>query len=462
MTTAQTQDPDTSQLSWLERVDTFLGGWVSGWNPYDPAKLKQRTLQPVEVEESHIRKRGAQAFLIFFAVFLVWAVEAPLDAGVSVQGSVVVMGNRKAVQHPTGGVVQEIMIKEGDEVKAGDILLRINPLKSEAEMTSAELEYIYLLAAESRLKSERDGVRNINWASELLKKFGQKDTRVQEAKNLQLQLFSSRRADLESQVASLNEQIVGLTAVYKSRQEQIKTLEQEMKNSRELAKDGYVPQTQANQAERTKIDLDSGIVNTAADLARARLQISQVRTLFLKDVDTQLQDIQKTRDAVLGKMDAVKFDRDLVMVRAPASGNVVGLKVFTAGGVISGGQVLMEIVPKDEKLAVDAKIPPNLIDKVNAGMLADMRFVAFNHSTTPVIPGMVKVVGADKQVGTTPSDPEFYLAQIQTTKEGLQLLGELKVQPGMPVDVVIKSGERSFISYLLKPMRDKFARAFKE
>ena len=122
----------------------------------------------------------------------------------------------------------------------------------------------------------------------------------------------------------------------------------------------------------------------------------------------------------------------------------------------------MEIVPKDEKLAVDAKIPPQLIDKVNAGMLADMRFVAFNHSTTPVIPGIVKVVGADKQVGTIPSDPEFYLAQIQTTKEGLQLLGELKVQPGMPVDVVIKSGERSFISYLLKPLSDKFARAFKE
>jgi len=122
----------------------------------------------------------------------------------------------------------------------------------------------------------------------------------------------------------------------------------------------------------------------------------------------------------------------------------------------------MEIVPKDEKLAVDAKIPPHLIDKVNAGMLADMRFVAFNLSTTPVIPGLVKVVGADKQVGATATDAEFYLAQIQTTAEGLKLLGELKVQPGMPVDVVIKSGERSFISYLLKPMSDKFARAFKE
>ena len=462
MTSPKSENTLAFKPSWLMRVDKILNGWVTGWNPYDPSKLTQRNLEPVEIEESRIRKRAAQIFLMFFAVFLVWAIGAPLDAGVSVHGSVVVMGNRKAVQHPSGGVVQEIMIKEGDEVKAGDVMLRINPLKSDAETTGAELEYIYLLATESRLKSERDGSSSIKWSEDLNKKFNKQDLRVQEAKNLQIKLFSSRKTDLDSQIASLNEQILGLTAVYKSRQEQIKTIEQEMKSSRDLAKDGFVPQNQANQAERTKIDLDSAIVTTSADIARARLQISQVKTLFLKEVDTQLQDIQKTRDAVLGKMDAVKFDRDLVMVRAPASGNVVGLKVFTAGGVISGGQVLMEIVPKDEKLAVDAKIPTNLIDKVNVGMLADMRFIAFNLSTTPVIPGVVKVVGADKQVGTTTNEPEFYLAQIQTTKVGLNLLGELKVQPGMPVDVVIKSGERSFISYLLKPMRDKFALAFKD
>jgi protease secretion system membrane fusion protein len=285
---------------------------------------------------------------------------------------------------------------------------------------------------------------------------------VLEAKNLQVKLFSSRKADYESQIASLQEQIVGLTAVLKSRQDQGKTLDQEMKNSRELAKDGFVPQNQANQAERTKIEIDSGMVSTQADIARAKLQISQVRTLFLKDIDTQLQEIQKTRDAVLGKMDSAKFDRESVEVRAPANGTVVGMKVFTAGGVISGGQVLMDIVPNDGALAVDVHVPPTLIDKVNAGMLADMRFVAFNQTTTPVIPGKVAVVGADKQAGSTASEPEFYLAQIQTTDEGLKLLGDLKLQPGMPVDVVIKSGERSFMSYLLKPMSDKFARAFKE
>jgi protease secretion system membrane fusion protein len=445
----------------LERADTFMSRWVSGWNPYDPQRLKSRSLQPIAVEESTVRKRATQVFLLFFVLFVIWASTAPLDAGVAVVGSVVVMGNRKAVQHPSGGVVQEILVKEGDEVKQGDILLRVNPLKTDAQSTGVELQYINLLASESRLKSERDGSTSIRWTDELTRKFPKRDPRVEEAKNLQVQLFSSRRAEFESQVASLREQIAGLTASYQSRQVQSRSIDEEMRNSRDLAKDGYVPQTQANQAERAKSDIDASIANTQAEIARVKLQISQLRTTFLKDVDTQLQEIQKTRDAVFGQMGVAQFDRNLAQVRAPVSGNVVGLKVFTVGGVITSAQVLMEIVPKDESLAVDVQIPTTLIDKVRVGMLADMRFVAFNQTTTPVIEGELKVVGADKLAGTTPGS-EYYMAQIQTTPEGLQKLGELQVQPGMPVDVVIKSGERTFMSYLLKPLSDKLALAFKQ
>ena len=132
------------------------------------------------------------------------------------------------------------------------------------------------------------------------------------------------------------------------------------------------------------------------------------------------------------------------------------------GGTISSGMVLMEIVPKDESLIVQAKIPTNIIDKVRVDMPTDMRFTAFNSSTTPVIPGRVKVVGADKEPAANPQEGEFYLALVETTKEGLDRLAGLKVQPGMPVDVVIKAGERSFMSYLLKPLTDKMARAFKD
>lgn len=416
----------------------------------------------MQVEESAIRKNAARWFLGFFAVFLIWALWAPIDAGVTVQGTVSVLGNRKAVQHPTGGVVEEINVKEGAEVKQGDVLLRVNPLKTEAEMTGAELTYINLLASESRLKAERDNLGTINWSDELRKRFKPGDTRVEEAKKLQVQLFNSRRAEYNSQVASLNEQITGLNAVLKSRQIQIKTLDEEARNTRELAQKGFVPQSQANQAERQKSDIDSSIANTQADISRARLQISQVRSAILKDVDNQLQEIQKNRDAVSTRLDSAKFDRELAEIKAPVSGSVVALKVFTVGGIISSGMVLMEVVPSDESLIVQAKVPTNIIDKVRVGMPTDMRFTAFNSSTTPVIPGVVKVLGADKEAGANAQEGEFYLAQVETTKEGLARLTGLKVQPGMPVDVVIKAGERSFMSYLLKPLSDKMARAFKD
>lgn len=457
-----TAPQDAAPTGFWGKLDARLGRWVQGWNPYEPSKLNRHGLQPVQVEESAIRKNAARWFLGFFGVFLVWALYAPIDAGVTVQGTVSVLGNRKTVQHPTGGVVEEINVKEGAQVKQGDVLLRVNPLKTEAEMTGAELTYINLLASESRLKAERDNMGGINWSDELRKRFKPGDPRVEEAKKLQVQLFNSRRAEYNSQVASLNEQITGLNAVLKSRQIQIKTLDEEMKNTRELAQKGFVPQSQANQAERQKSDIDSSIANTQADISRARLQISQVRSAILKDVDNQLQEIQKNRDAVSSRLDSAKFDRELAEIKAPVSGSVVGLKVFTVGGTISSGMVLMEVVPSDESLIIQAKVPNTIIDKVRVGMPTDMRFTAFNQSTTPVIPGVVKVLGADKEPGANPQEGEFYMAQVETTKEGLDMLAGLKVQPGMPVDVVIKAGERSFMSYLLKPLTDKMARAFKD
>lgn len=449
-----------------KEIDLRLSGWIDTWNPYKPEEIKasnhRHGLKPVDVEENDIRRGAAKWFLGFFAVFLLWAFFAPIDAGVTAQGTVSVLGNRKSVQHPTGGVVQEIMVKEGAQVEEGQVLLRINPLKTEAEMTGAELQYINLLASESRLKAERDNASSIAWTDEFEKHFKADDSRVEEAKKLQIQLFNSRRAEYNSQISSLNEQINGLSATLNSKKIQQRSLTEEMANTQKLAKDGFVPMAQANLAERQKSDIDSTLAGTQTEIARARLQISQLRSALLKDIDNQLQEIQKNRDAMSSRLDSAKFDRDLTEVKAPVGGSIVGLKVFTEGGVITAGQVLMEVVPKDESLIIQAKIPATIIDKVRVGMLTDMRFTAFNQATTPVIPGLVKVVGADKEPGSNPNEGEFYLAQVETTKEGLELLGSLKVQPGMPVDVVIKAGERSFMSYLLKPLSDKTARAFKD
>jgi protease secretion system membrane fusion protein len=228
-----------------------------------------------------------------------------------------------------------------------------------------------------------------------------------------------------------------------------------------LAKDGFVPQAQANQAERQNVDIESSIATTQSDISRARLQISQLRTSYIKEVDNQLQELQKNRDPLQARLDSVKFDKALTEVRAPVSGSVVGLKVFTVGSVVGGGVVMMEVVPKDEALIVQVKFPANSIDKVRVGMEAQLRFTAFNVDTTPVVPGIVKLVGADKEPGQQGAEGEFYLGQVETTPEGLEMLGNLKVQPGMNVDVIIKTGERSFMSLVMKPITDKAVNAFR-
>ena len=416
----------------FKELDKKTESWIQSWNPYHPNALQSRKIQPIEIEESHLRKHATKLFLISFGIFMVWASFAPIDAGVSAPGTVMVSGYRKTLQHPTGGIVQDILVKEGDVVKEGDMLIRINPLKAEAELSSAQLQYINTLVTEARLKAERKGENKIAWPPEL-GSWGN-EPRVEEAKALQQKLFETRRNEI--------------VAVINGRRQQVATLQEEARNNATLAQEGFVSRAQANQVLRTKVD--------------AELSLNSMQATYYKDIDTQLAEIQKTRDAIRDRFQAVAFDRDLTSIKAPVSGTVVGLKVNTKGGTIAGGTVLAEIVPSEVALIVDAQVPPTVIDKVKVGQTVDMRFTTFNQNVTPVIPGVVKLVGADKMPdpGGNKSQ-DFYLAQVEATPEGLKQLGDLRIQPGMPVDIIFKTGERTFMGYLLKPLSDRFAGSFK-
>ena len=416
----------------FKELDKKTESWIQSWNPYHPNALQSRKIQPIEIEESHLRKHATKLFLISFGIFMVWASFAPIDAGVSAPGTVMVSGYRKTLQHPTGGIVQDILVKEGDVVKEGDMLIRINPLKAEAELSSAQLQYINTLVTEARLKAERKGENKIAWPPEL-DSWGN-EPRVEEAKALQQKLFETRRNEI--------------VAVINGRRQQVATLQEEARNNATLAQEGYVSRAQANQVLRTKVD--------------AELSLNSMQATYYKDIDTQLAEIQKTRDAIRDRFQAVAFDRDLTSIKAPVSGTVVGLKVNTKGGTIAGGTVLAEIVPSEVALVVDAQVPPTVIDKVKVGQTVDMRFTTFNQNVTPVIPGIVKLVGADKMPdpGGNKSQ-DFYLAQVEATPEGLKQLGDLRIQPGMPVDIIFKTGERTFLGYLFKPLSDRFAGSFK-
>ncbi len=457
----------SAALQWLRR-------WGAVWNPYDPARLpdKGAGVVPVVMDEARTRHNMVWVITLAFGAFLVWSVTAPLDGGVVVNGSVIVSGNRKAVQHPAGGVVVDILVQEGAQVRQGDVVLRVNPLSSEASLGSVEGEYINALATEARLLAERGG-GPIRWKKDL-DAFGLNDARVAEAKALQLQLYSSRREEQQNQVRILHEQAASQQAeadsqvkVLAEKRGQLRLVADEARNTVQLSKEGYVSESRANEVLRAQSSLEADLASLMASVAKTRssisatqLQIAQLRSVFLKEIDAQLSEIQKTREGMHVRVAALTFDRALTEVRSPATGTVVGLKTSTVGGVISAGQVLMEILPQGGQLIVEAKVPTASIDKVRQGLHADVRFSAFNQTTTPVVPGVVRLVGADKL--TDQNGAEYYLAQVETTAEGQRMLGENRIQAGMPAEIVVKVGERSFMSYLVKPLTDRIARSFKD
>lgn len=440
-----------------KRINQSIEKWINSWNPYHPSHLQEKNLQPIAIEESEIRKTVARWLLGGTLLFFIWGILVPIDAGVDVNGSMIVSGYRKSVQHPSGGVIQEIRVQEGSIVKQGDVLVTINPLNTEANLSNAELQYINLLVTESRLKAERLKKNVITWDLDL--EDWKNDKRVQHAKALQLELFHSRQQEYANQLAILNTQIDGITKSIAARKIQLHTLDEELHNNQQLAQEGFVPKNAANATLRTKLEVETGLITALSELTKLKTQIAQHQAAYYKDIDNQLAELHKNRETMQRRFEAAHFDRTQTEIRAPASGQVVGLKVFTQGGVIQPGAVLMEIVPNQASLIAEVKVPTHLIDKVHPGLLADMRFLAFNQATTPVIPGQVTLVGADKQPSNNAQE-DFYLAHIELTTEGLKQLAQLKIQPGMPVSVMIKTGERSFFSYLLKPLTDKFKKAF--
>jgi protease secretion system membrane fusion protein len=466
-------------FQWIMKpVDSLLdrlSEWAKSFNPYVPEDLTKDGIEPVKIEESSIKKQAGKVVFVTFAIFFVWSVVAPIDSGIVVNGKVVVMGSRKSVQHPSGGVVEEILVHEGALVKQGDVLVRVNPLNIDANLRQAEYEYINAAAAYSRLLAERSGSDTIVWDTEL-REFGQND-QVAEAQRLQFAMFHSRRAEMSDQRdillekdRGLHQQLKAQEMVLQLRQSQMAPIIDDAQSMRKLAADGFVPRSQANQAERSSSEAQASIATLRSDIASIRtsiasnqLELSKLKAAFMKEVDAQLSETQKARETVHAKVASLRFDQSHSNLKAPTNGTVVGLKVHTVGGVITGGQVLMEIVPAEQTLIAEAAVPPYLIDKVSVGMATDMRFSAFNSNTTPVVPGVVRLVGADRLPPNPPQFPEeYYLIQVETTEAARHMLAGKNILPGMPVEVIVKAGERSFMNYLLKPLLDRFARSFKE
>lgn len=341
--------------------------------------------------------------------FLLWASLAPLDKGVPLSGTVAVSSNRKSIQHPTGGIIEDILVKEGDIVKAGQTLVTMNDTQTKMLAEVSRVQYITARATEARLAAEQEDKRSIIFPAEL--ESARNDPRVAANISLQNLLFASRRTAIQSELRILKEQLDSM---------------------RDLANEGYVARNRMLDVERTYV---------------------QRQQEYQKEVRTQLSDVQKEAESLKTRLVSLDFDLTNVEVKAPVDGTVVGLNVFTRGGVISPGFKLMDIVPSDDLLVVEGQVPVHLIDKVHPNLKVELIFSAFNQNTTPHIPGIVTQVSADRLVDEKSGEP-YYKLRAKVAPEGMKMVDNLHIRPGMPVDLFVKTGERTMLNYILKPIFD--------
>lgn len=424
--------------------------------------------ETVNTDDRAYTRLGWIIVLVGFVGFMVWALVAPLDKGVPMSGFVAKESNRKAVQHLQGGTVDEILVREGDRVKAGQVLVRMNSVAAKSQADVSNAQYFAARATEARLIAERDGMSSVTFPASLNEY--RNDPLVIQNMALQTQLFSSRRDALRSELSALEEsvqgiklQIEGTKASLASKKEQLAILKEQLANIRDLAKDGYVPRARQLDLERTVAQLTGAMAEDIGSIGRAQRQVSELamrRSLrqqeFQKEVRTHLADVQREANALQGRLGAEQYALDNVEVKAPADGVVMGMEVFTRGGVVGPGFRMMDVVPTADALVVEGRLPINLVDKVHPGLPVDLIFSAFNQSTTPHIDGEVTTVSADRLLDEHNGTP-YFKVNVRVTPKGLKKLNDLKlaVRPGMPVELFVKTGERTMMNYLLKPLKDR-------
>ena len=416
---------------------------------------------------------GIVVVLILTCGIGVWAATAEISGALIAPGTIVVESNVKKVQHPTGGVVGQLLVRDGDRVKAGDLLVRLDDTIMRANLAIVTKALTELNARKARLEAERDGAETVKFPDDLMQQ-----TDVPEIAQVLMgerKLFELRRSARAGQKAQLQERInqsgeetTGLSAQKVAKEKEITLIEHELAGVRDLFNKNLVPMTRLTSLERdaTRIDGERGqliatIAQAKGKIAELRLQIIQIDQDLSSEVAKEMREI----DAKIGEfverkvsaMDQLKRTD----IRSPQDGTVFQLTVHTVGGVMPAGEPIMLIVPEADKLTIEARVNPQDIDKVQLGQIAALRFSAFNVRTTPEIFGTVSRVSADTTTDQR-TNQSYYTIRIAMPPEQVTRLGDVKLVPGMPVEAFVKTGERTVISYLMKPLSDQINRAFRE
>ncbi|MEE5093785.1 HlyD family type I secretion periplasmic adaptor subunit [Pseudomonas alliivorans] len=431
------------------------------------------------------KERGVEFFtragwlltLVGAGSFFLWASLAPLDQGIAVQGTVVVSGKRKAVQSLDSGVVSRILVTEGQAVKEGEPLFRLDQTQVEADVQSLRAQYRMAWASLARWQSERDNLSDVNFPAELIAA-GQgqdPDPRLAMVLEGQRQLFSSRRQALAREQAGLQASIEGagaqLAGMRRARADllaQADSLRQQLSNLQPLAQNGFIPRNRLLEYERQLSQVQQEMAQNAGETGRieqgiveSRLRLQQQREEYQKEVRTQWADAQVKTLTLEQQLASAGFSLQHSEILAPADGIAVNLGVHTEGAVVRAGQTLLEVVPQGTRLEVEGRLPVNLIDKVGSHLPVDILFTAFNQNSTPRVTGEVSLISADQLEDEKTGQP-YYVLRTSVSDAVMEKLNGLVIKPGMPAEMFVRTGERSLLNYLFKPLLDRAGSALTE
>ncbi len=416
---------------------------------------------------------GLMLMFILFGIVGLWAAVVPLSAGAIAQGKVMSESNRKEIQHLEGGIIKEILVKDGDVVKSGQVLVKLDSTNAKARSEQVLGQYLAAKATESRLIAERDSKDSITFPAEYIQQEAT-NAKVKEALETQRNLFATRRSALEGQISVLNqkaaqsgEEMRGLREQIAAANTQIGLLSQEITTVQGLLATGNALKPRLLNLQRQQADLMGQRGNAQAMVSRAsqvaseaKISIINAKNKFMNQVAAELKETQVQLSNLEEQARASTDVARRVEVTAPLAGTVTGLNVHTVGGVVQPGAVLLSLVPADDRMIVEARINPQDIDAVHAGLIAQVRLTAFKSRYLRPIEGKVITVSADR-VDDPTSNTSYFVARVEIPQAELAALGkDIKLTSGMPADVLIVTGTRTMLSYIVRPIRESFGHAF--
>ena len=414
------------------------------------------------------------ALLVGLAVLVLlgWIALAPLDEGVPAAGQVVVDTRPKPVQHLTGGIVLQVLVGEGEAVKAGQPLVRLDTATTAAVHEAVRQRYYALRAAKARLEAERDGRNAIAWHRDLSASGA---TAAQAHMQTQQTLMLSRSAALAAELSALSESAQAQQALLRStetmlqgRQAQLALIQEELANTRPLVQAGYAPRNRLLELQRQQAEAETLIAELQGQRERAQRALGEIgqrrlqrQSEFRRDVQQQLSEVLRDVDADAQRLQAAEQEAQRTEIVAPVAGHVLGLAVQSAGSVVQPAQKLMDIVPDGEGLLIEARVQPHLADRIRVAQSVDVRFTAFSHSPELLLRGEVLSLSADALLDPA-THTSYFLARVALASDTAAVLGQRTLVPGLPAEVVFKTGERSLLTYWLHPLIKRMAWSMKE